>query len=128
LDYPIYLLAQHPDAEKKVVTELENVLQGRLPSLSNTSFLAVINESMCLYLPVWFISREPLEDVSIDEYGLPAGSEVALSQWVMHRHPDYFTQPDSPERWSREFEKSLLPYVYLPIGADRESVLEIILH
>lgn len=74
---------------------------------------------MRLYPPVWFISREPLEDIWIDEYCLPAGCEVAVSQWVMHRHPGYFSKPDSlvPERWSREFEKSLPPYVYFPFGA-----------
>lgn len=42
-----------------------------------------------------------------------------MSQWVMHRHSDYFTKPDLfvPERWSKEFEKSLPPYVYFPFGA-----------
>ncbi|MGP7816633.1 cytochrome P450 [Niallia sp. 01092] len=123
LSWTIYLLAQHADAEEKLVTELKNVLQGRLPSLSDIPHLpytqAIINESMRLYPPVWFISREPLEDIWIDEYCLPAGCEVAVSQWVMHRHPDYFSKPDSfvPERWFREFEKSLPSYVYFPFGA-----------
>jgi cytochrome P450 len=42
-----------------------------------------------------------------------------MSQWVMHRHPDFFIDPTSflPERWTPEFEKSLPPYVYFPFGA-----------
>lgn len=123
LSWTFYLVAQHGDIEEKLVTELENVLQGRLPSLSDIPHLAytqaIINESMRLYPPAWLISREPLEDVCFGEYCLPAGCEIAVSQWVMHRHPDYFTNPDSfiPERWSDEFEKSLPPYVYFPFGA-----------
>lgn len=123
LSWTFYLLAQHAKEEKKLVAELKSVLQGRLPSLSDIPQLsytqAIINEAMRLYPPVWFISREPLEDVWIDEYCLPAGCEVAMSQWVMHRHSDYFTKPDLfvPERWSKEFEKSLPPYVYFPFGA-----------
>jgi cytochrome P450 len=74
---------------------------------------------MRLYPPAWFISREPIEDVWIDGYCLPAGCEVAMSQWMMHRHAEYFQEPDSfvPERWSPEFEKSLPSYVYFPFGA-----------
>jgi cytochrome P450 len=123
LSWSFYLLAQHADAEKKLVTELENVLQGKPPTLSDIPHLpytrAIINESMRLYPPIWFIYRVALEDIWIDEYCLPAGSELALSQGVIHRHPQYFTKPDSfvPERWSPEFEKSLPPYVYFPFGA-----------
>lgn len=123
LSWTIYLLAQHPDVEEKLVKELDNVLEGREPSFADMPQLrytqSIIKESMRLYPPVWYISREPVEDVWIDEYCLPAGCEVALSQWVMHRHPDYFIDPNSftPDRWSQEFEKSLPPYVYFPFGA-----------
>jgi len=123
LSWTIFMLAQHANAEMKLFAELEEVLQGRAPSLSDIPRLsytkAIINESMRLYPPAWYISREPVEDVWIDGYCLPAGCEVAMSQWVMHRHAEYFYEPDSfiPDRWSPEFEKSLPSYVYFPFGA-----------
>jgi len=123
LSWTLYLLAKHPEAEAALVAELDRVLDGRPPAFADLPRLeytnAVVKESMRLYPPVWYISREPLEDVTIGGYTLPAGSEMALSQWVMHRHPDYFEEPDAfrPERWTSAFEKSLPPYVYFPFGA-----------
>ncbi|PYI53809.1 cytochrome P450 [Paenibacillus flagellatus] len=123
LSWTLYALARHPAAGEVLAAELDRVLEGREPAFADIPRLpytqAVIKESMRLYPPVWFISREPVEDVSIDGYRLPAGCEVALSQWVMHRHPDHFADPQSfrPDRWSPSFEKSLPAYVYFPFGA-----------
>ncbi|TCS96881.1 cytochrome P450 [Hazenella coriacea] len=48
---------------------------------------------------------------------IPAGSEVAMSQWVMHRNPQFF--PESltfkPERWENSTD-NLPKYAYLPFG------------
>ncbi|MFC4099354.1 cytochrome P450 [Paenibacillus xanthanilyticus] len=123
MSWTFYLLAQHEDAARRLAAELDEKLQGRVPALSDLANLpytrAVINESMRLYPPAWFISREPIEDVWIDGYCLPAGCEVAMSQWIMHRDAAHFPQPDRflPERWSPEYEKSLPAYVYFPFGA-----------
>ncbi|MCZ8520461.1 MULTISPECIES: cytochrome P450 [Paenibacillus] len=123
LSWTFYLLTQEPEAEVRLLEELDRVLEGRLPSYDDLPRLtyahAVVKESMRLYPPVWLISREPIEDVEIGGYLLPAGCEVAVSQWVMHRHPDYFENPAAfrPERWTPEFEKNLPPYAYFPFGA-----------
>jgi cytochrome P450 len=43
---------------------------------------------------------------------------VFVSQWVMHRDPRYFEEPErfNPDRWTEEFEKSLPRLVYFPFG------------
>jgi cytochrome P450 len=43
---------------------------------------------------------------------------ITISQWVMHRHPQYFDNPEAfePERWTDEFEKQLPRGVYIPFG------------
>ncbi|WP_244865096.1 cytochrome P450 [Xylanibacillus composti] len=123
LSWTFYLLTQHPEAESKLMRELEQVLNGQAPSFRHFPQLvytqSIVKEAMRLYPPVWLISREPLEDVQLEQYVLPAGCEIALSQWVMHRHPDYFPEPRSfiPDRWTPEFEEALPAYVYFPFGA-----------
>ncbi len=123
LSWTFYLLARHPEAEEKLADELGRVLEGNAPAFHHFPHLhftqSVIKESMRLYPPVWWISREPKEDVWLDDYFLPAGCDIALSQWVMHRRPEYFTEPASfiPDRWNRKFEESLPSYVYFPFGA-----------
>ncbi|CAM4397763.1 cytochrome P450 [Paenibacillus tarimensis] len=123
LGWSFYALGQHPAAYRKLTDELDKVLQGRLPGMEDIPRLAytqsIVKESMRLYPPVWMISREALTDVEFDGCTLPAGCEIALSQWIMHRHPDYFPEPKSfiPERWTSEFEENLPPYAYFPFGA-----------
>ena len=49
---------------------------------------------------------------------IPQGMAIMISQWVMHRHPKYFENPEAfqPERWTQEFEKQLSKGVYIPFG------------
>jgi cytochrome P450 len=75
-------------------------------------------ESMRLYPPVAIFGREAATDTTIGDYDIPQGTVITISQWVMHRHPKYFTDPDAfqPERWTEAFEKQLPRGVYIPFG------------
>ena len=46
--------------------------------------------------------REATADFSIGDYRVARGTEILVSQWVMHRDPRYFAEPErfDPERWS----------------------------
>ena len=116
------LLSQHPQVQDKLLTELEEVLNGRSPSIEDIPHLRytemVIKEAMRLYPPVPFIPRKAAVDTEIDGYSIPAGCVLIMSQWVMHRHPRYFSEPLTfiPERWRDNFEKTLPRGVYFPFG------------
>lgn len=122
LSWAWYLLGSHPAMAARLRDELVTVLAGRAPTLADIPHLTytnqVIKEVMRLYPPVWWISRETIEDWSVGEHVLPAGAEVGLSQWVMHRSPDIYEEPDAfrPERWTEAFERSLPKYAYFPFG------------
>jgi cytochrome P450 len=117
-----YLLAQHPAAEAKLQQELDQVLGDRPPTpddLPNVPYAqAVIEESMRLYPPAWLLGRLSAEPFEVGGYQLPANTQVLMSQWVMHRHPRYFEEPDkfSPERWLGGLAKRLPAYAYFPFG------------
>ncbi len=122
LSWTWMLLAQHPAVRQKLQAELQQVLAGRSPSLVDMRHLTytnqVIKESMRLYPPVAIFGREAARDCTIGDYVIHQGMVITISQWVMHRHPQYFTNPDAfePERWTEEFEKQLPRGVYIPFG------------
>jgi cytochrome P450 len=117
-----YLLSQHPTAEARLVSELQEVLVGRAPDTAHLPHLGytdrVLKESLRLYSPVWCIPRVALADCDIGGYRVPAGTSLAMSPWVMHRDPRYFDQPEefNPDRWEGDFAKRLPTFAYFPFG------------
>ena len=118
-----YLLAQHPDVEAKLAAELDAVLGGRVPTIAdlpNLSYtLKVVQESMRLYPPLYSFSRSATQDDEIGGYHVPAGATVSMSPYAMHRHPDYWDDPErfDPERFSAEAVSARHRFVYIPFAA-----------
>lgn len=120
--WTFYLLSQNPEAEAALREELTRVLDGRAPSMADLAQLpyteAVINESMRLYPPAWIIGRKATVPFELGGYELPAETEVIMSQWVMHRSPEYFPEPlrFKPERWLDGLAQRIPTYAYFPFG------------
>jgi len=117
-----YLLSQHRRVEEKLVSEWQHVLAGvtptarHLPRLPYTA--AVIAESMRLFPPVYVIGREATSDLELGGYHVKRGYTVLMSQWVNHRDPRYFPEPEEfrPERWIDGLAKRLPKFAYYPFG------------
>ena len=122
LSWTWYLLAQYPEVEKALWSELRRVLNGRSPRMEDLSDLPyvarVIKEAMRLYPPSWAIVRNALKDCEIGGYQVPAGATIVMSQWVTHRDPRYFDDPErfNPDRWLNERAKGTSKFVYFPFG------------
>lgn len=123
LSWTWMLLAQHPPVLRKLQEELQTVLGGRVPSMADLPRLSyadrVIKESMRLYPPVALLGREAIADGEVfGQYTVPAGCVMMISQWVMHRDPRYFDDPEqfNPDRWAGDLEKQLPRGVYIPFG------------
>lgn len=122
LTWTWYLVSQHPDVLSKVRRELDEVLGGRSPRVSDIPKLRqvehVIVESLRLFSPAWAVGREALQDCSIGDYHVPKGMQIWISQWVVHRDPRWFADPDAflPERWEGDLAKRLPKYAYFPFG------------
>jgi cytochrome P450 len=137
LTYTWYLLGQHPAVAERLHDELDATLGGDPPTVDDVADLEyterVIRESMRLYPPVWSIVREPREDVEIGGYRIPAGRTVGLYQWVTHRDPRFWDDPETfdPDRWTDERQEARHPFAYFPFSAgprrclgDRFAMLE----
>ena len=122
LSWTWYLLAQHPEVEAKLVAELRAVLAGRPPTIEDLPRLVytekVIRETMRLYPPAWAIGREAIRDCEIGGYFIPARSGLYLNQWVTHRDPRFYPEPErfNPDRWTEEFANNLPKFAYFPFG------------
>ena len=73
---------------------------------------------MRLYPPAWGIGREALEDCEIGGYLVPKGTQFFLVQYLVHRDPRWFENPESfqPERWDGDLIKRLPRCAYFPFG------------
>jgi cytochrome P450 len=124
LSWTWLLLGQNPGAEEKLTEELERVLGGRIPTPADLPQLvyadSVLRESMRLYPPVWVIGRRALAPFRLGEYELPAGTNVLISQLIMHKDARYFPEPErfDPDRWGANDSRaaSLPRFVYFPFG------------
>lgn len=123
LSYTLWLLAEHPEIQDRVLAELEERLGDRTVELGDVRALpylnAVLDESMRLYPPAWTIGREALEDLELEGGGvIPKGSHVLMPQWVVHRDGRWFPGPlrFRPERWLSGETADLPRFAYFPFG------------
>ena len=122
LGHALYSLSKHPEIDRRLHAEIASVLGGRLPTADDVRALPltdrVLKETMRLYPPAWTTGREVGEDVEIGGYVLPKGAQVLASQWVVHRDPRWFPNPEGfdPDRWLPERAKSLPRFAYFPFG------------
>lgn len=122
LSWTWYLLSQHPEVEQKFWHELDSVLEGRSPTIEDVNRLTytryTIQESMRLYPAAWIIGRQALDEVDIGEHHFEKGDTLMMSQYVMHRNPRYFENPDAfrPERFDGDLLERIPQYAYFPFG------------
>ena len=126
LSWAFYLLATHPEAERRLRGELDEVLGTdsgrRTPTLEDLPRLAytkmVVDETLRLYPPAWITNRQALADDEILGHRIPASAFVMLSPYVLHRHPDYWTDPDAfdPERFAPGRADGRPRFAYFPFG------------
>lgn len=116
------LLGVNPEAESRLHRELDAVLGGRLPTLQDAPRLEyatmVLSESMRLYPPAWAMGREVVKDVTIGPYRLRKGTSVFFSQYLVHRDPRWFPDPERfiPERFTLEAKARRPRFAYFPFG------------
>jgi enediyne biosynthesis protein E7 len=123
LNWTWYLLSQNPEAEAKLHAEIDAVAQKREPSLSEMEQLSytrnVVDEALRLYPPGWLLSRRTIGPDTLSGYDVPAGTDVLLCLYLLHRHPRYWKDPDAfrPERFDEEHEAERPRFAYMPFAA-----------
>lgn len=113
--WALYQLARHPEAQARARAE---VLAAPAPLVDPPPYLAaVLNESMRLYPPAWFIGRTARRDMHLGDIDVPAGTQVVCSPFVLHRNPALWANPDEfkPERFLPG--STVVPRSFIPFGS-----------
>ncbi len=120
LTFALHLLARHPEVDAVLAAERDAL--GATPTLADLPRLPlheqVVLEALRLYPPAATIGREALQDDEIAGWPIPRGAIVVMSQWVVHRDPRCFPDPERfhPQRWTAEFRRGLPRLAYFPFG------------
>lgn len=123
LGWTFHLLNQHPEVLQRLHQEAVEVLGDRRPVYEDLHRLVytsqVVQEAMRLYPPVWMLSRLGQQDDEVGGYHVPAGHDVLICPYTLHRHPEFWPQPlrFDPDRFDPAAAKNRPGYAYLPFGA-----------
>jgi cytochrome P450 len=87
----------YPAARERLEEELAVVLGDRDAEADDVARLpwarAVMSEALRLYPPAWTIERDALAGDDVVGTPVPAGSMVAISPYLVHRHPCFWPDP-----------------------------------
>jgi len=109
LSWTLHLVAAHPHVEERLASEADDGY-ARM----------VVAEAMRLFPPTWIVVRTAYgPDVLPSGARVRRGSKLYLSQWVMHRLPRLWPEPErfDPERFTEEARRARPRYAYFPFGA-----------
>ncbi|CAG9792110.1 unnamed protein product [Diatraea saccharalis] len=129
--FVLSVLGVHQDVQDKVYDELYEIFGDSDRPVTFTDTLRmkylerVILETLRLYPPVPLIARKLTRNVQIvtNNYVLPAGSTVVIGTYKIHRHPDYYKNPDefNPDNFLPENTQNRHYYSYIPFSAGPRS-------
>ena len=141
LNWTWWLIAAHPDVEHGLREEQDRVGDlelGRFADLEQLPYAqAVVREALRLYPPGWLLTRRTIGPDRLAGHGVPPGTDVFLSPFVVHRHPAIWDNPDSfdPDRFRPGHDAERYRFAYLPFGigprhciGENLALLEALLH
>ncbi|MDT0651583.1 cytochrome P450 [Autumnicola edwardsiae] len=121
LTFTTKLLANHPEVQDKISSEVKEARansEDHFEFLKNCTYTSqVVEESMRLYPPVYFIDRVNLEDDEFNGIHIPKNSSLLFSLYEIHRNEEHWKNPEefNPDRFEGGGNKHE-PY-YFPFGA-----------
>ncbi|GAA2268757.1 cytochrome P450 [Streptomyces atrovirens] len=124
LGWTLFLLARHPHVRDLLRDEARAVLAGgRTPDADDLHKLTyttqVVQEAMRLYPPVWILPRVAQQADEVGGFPVPAGADVLVCPYTLHRHPDLWDDPErfDPGRFDAARTANRPRYAYIPFGA-----------
>lgn len=129
LSWMLFLLSKDPAARAQVETEIDKIdVTHTDPSewMAQIPFtVACFEETMRLYPPAPFITRMARKD---DRFGLafiPAGGNLFLNLYALHRHEKLWDKPDHfiPDRFMGSAKEDIERFQYLPFGVGHRTCI-----
>ncbi len=114
--WTLYLLSQFPEIDARVAAEVR-AADGDTSRLVYTR--QVLEESLRLYPPAPFVSRDSIGPDRIGGIDIRAKTSVLISPWLIQRHRKLWDAPDyfDPDRFAPGRREKIHRFAYIPFGA-----------
>ena len=110
LTWLFLLLDAHPDEREAIESDLDTNPESEL-------LQSAILETMRLFPPVWFISRQAVEPTTVSDHVFEPGDWAFICTYLVQRNPEYWEDPNRfrPDRFAPGYS---LPhrYSWFPFG------------
>ncbi|GAA5127369.1 cytochrome P450 [Haloechinothrix salitolerans] len=122
LAWACHEIATHPDVERAMHAEVDEVLGGRPAAhddLANLTYTRrVITETLRYRTQGLFLSRVTALDTEIGGYAIPEGATVLYSFHALNHNPAIHPRPGQfdPDRWEPERAKSIPRGAFMPFS------------
>ncbi len=129
LSWMLYLLAHDPAARARVENEIDALDSEAIAPADWQKYLtytvACFEETMRLYPPAPFITRRAIGDDSFGLAFVPAGSNLFLNLYALHRHEQLWEVPNRfmPDRFLGQARKDIQKFQYLPFGVGQRTCI-----
>lgn len=127
LNWTWYLLSQHPEAERALHAAIADTSRAEAvpdpsavtPFASTDHVEQVLQEALRLYPPVWLFSRRAVQDDTIGGYRVPAGTDIFICPYLLHRNTAHWDRPEEflPARFAPDAAAGRHRFAYLPFSA-----------
>lgn len=123
LAFACHVLATNPDVQKKLIQEIDS----KCPSEDDLNYETIINlpyldmvisETLRLYPPAFFITRQTKCDINLHNICIPNNVMIVFPIYAVHHNPELWPEPEKfiPERFTPEEKAKRHPYSYIPFG------------
>ena len=119
LTWALYCLSQDPVSLRRLEEEVDGAGEGDFDVDALPFTKAVMEETMRLFPPVPFMSRQAIAEDRIGRIKIPRNSLVMVAPYVLHRHRTLWDDPGAfvPDRFLGENRSAIPRFAYLPFGA-----------
>ncbi len=122
LCWALYLVARHRPTLDRLREEHARVLGGRAPTAEEINLLpftkAVLQETLRLYPPVPYLSRQAAAPDRIRHIAVKPGDTVLALPWLLHRHERLWDAPHAfrPDRFMGDAARKVPRFGYIPFS------------
>jgi len=128
LQWMWFFISQNPEVEKNLLASLSQAGISKTDTIAAPDFAQleqlgyirqIMDEALRIYPPVWMFSRRALKEDKLGPYSIEAGADIFIAPYYLHRHPDYWSEPEhfNPERFNDEAQQGQHKFSFIPFSA-----------
>jgi cytochrome P450 len=129
LSWAFHALLERPALLRELEEHIQAALGNKAPGFTDLPRLSlamrIVQETLRLYTPTYFLPRVAIKDDELDGFAIPAGTTVGLMLYIIHRHPELWEEPlrFDPGRFTPERSVNRDALAWIPFGSGQRVCL-----